>query len=89
MKACVIQPFYSADYSLCDQCFEPYIEMMQKCDDSMDLIVLPEASNVPCLARTKEEFLLCIEKYTDRLLQVASETARRCNAVLLSTPPFM
>ena len=82
MKACVIQPFYSADYALCDSCFEPYIEMMQKCDASMDLIVLPEACNVPCLAHTKEEFHECIEKYTDRLLRVAAETARRCNAVL-------
>ena len=82
MKACVIQPYYSADYALCDKCFEPYIEMMEKCDESMDLIVLPEASNVPCLAHTKEEFHACIDKYTDRLLKVASETAKRCNAVL-------
>ena len=82
MKACVIQPFYSSDYALCDQCFEPYIDMMKQCDESMDLIVLPEACNVPCLARTREQFHECVEKYTDRLLATASETARRCNAVL-------
>ena len=57
MKACVIQPEYSFDYSRSDELFEWEIEALEKCDPSLDLIVLPEYSNVPAIARTKEEML--------------------------------
>lgn len=82
MKACVIQPEYSFDYSRSDELFEWEIEALEKCDPSLDLIVLPEYSNVPAIARTKEEMLKSQAKYTDRLLEKAKETAARCSATV-------
>ena len=55
MKACIIQPPYSRDVSHSDEYFEYKINMLNKCDDSIDIIVLPEYSDVPCATATKEE----------------------------------
>ncbi|MBQ8402077.1 MAG: hypothetical protein IJX14_09120 [Clostridia bacterium] len=82
MKACVIQPPYSMDLSLSDAYFAKKLEMMDACDPSMDLIVLPEYSDVPCAAATREDNIACSEKYRPILLAKAAGTARRCNAVL-------
>ena len=82
MKACVIQPPYSMDLSLSDAYFAKKLEMMDACDPSMDLIVLPEYSDVPCAAMTREDNIACSEKYRPVLLAKAAETARRCDAVL-------
>lgn len=48
----------------------------------MDIIVLPEATDMPCLCKTKEERLLSIEKYNKAILEKAGQTAKRCNAIL-------
>ena len=82
MKARVIQPGYTTDYALSDQKFEWTMASMDECDDSLDLIVLPEATDVPAYAPSKEKYLLSSEKYRDKLLKKASETAKRCNSVL-------
>ena len=44
MKVCLIQPAYSTDYSKSDYYYEEQIKLIEKCDDSMDIIVLPEAT---------------------------------------------
>lgn len=82
MKACVIQPPYSMDLSLSDAYFAKKLELMEQCDPSMDLIVLPEYSDVPCAAATREDNIAWSEKFRPILLAKASETARRCDAVL-------
>ncbi|MBE6615708.1 MAG: hypothetical protein E7631_10450 [Ruminococcaceae bacterium] len=82
MKACVIQPPYSMDLALSDAYFAKKLELMDACDPSMDLIVLPEYSDVPCAALTREDNIACSEKYRPVLLEKAAETARRCDAVL-------
>ena len=82
MKACVIQPPYSTDYSLSDQMFQWEMDSLDQCDESMDLIVLPEASDVPCLTSSREEFIASSERYKEPLLKKAAETARRCQAVV-------
>lgn len=82
MKACIIQPFYSVDYSRTDELFQEELRLLEQCDESMDLIVLPEACDVPCLARTREEFISSCNKYGPILLEKCAETARRCEAVL-------
>ena len=55
MKVTVIQPAYSTDHSLSKQYFDAQLALLDRCDDSMDLIVLPESADVPCLASTKEQ----------------------------------
>jgi len=82
MKVRIIQPLYSADYSRSDELFERECEMLRACDESLDLIVCPEACDVPALAKTKQQFEDSVNKYNADLLALASETARRCSAIL-------
>ncbi len=82
MKACVIQPAYSTDYSKIDEYFEAELALLAKCDESMDLIVMPELSDVPCLAKTKADNEAAVARYNERILGAAKETARRCHAMV-------
>ena len=82
MKACVIQPLYSTDYSLSEKYFQWEMDILDQCDESMDLIVFPEFSDLPCLTRTREEFLNSHNLYGQPLLEKAAKTAKRCQAVL-------
>ena len=82
MKACIIQPPYSRDASLSDAYFEYKMDCLHRCDASMDIIVLPEYSDVPCVTGTLEETLFYHARYIDRLLSACADTARRCHAVV-------
>lgn len=82
MKVCIIQPEFSTDYSRSDELFEKEIEYLRSCDESMDIIVLPENSDIPALAKTKEEADKSVSKYNEALLKEAAETAKRCNAIV-------
>lgn len=55
MKVCIVQPAYSTDYDKSDYYFNEQLKLLSKCDETMDLIVLPESADVPCLAKTKEQ----------------------------------
>ena len=88
MKVCIAQPAYSVDYNRSDELFEKQLELFSQCDDSMDIIVFPESCDIPCLAKTKEDAEKSVEKYNKRLLEIASATAKRCNALLfVNVPP--
>lgn len=82
MKGCVIQPAYSTDYTRIGEYFEAQLALMAECDETMDLIVLPEMCDIPCLAKTKEQADAASERYTDRVLEEASRLARRCHAMV-------
>ena len=82
MKVCIAQPEYSVDYGCSDELFEKQLELFEQCDSSMDLIVFPESCDIPCLAKTKEDMEKSVEKYNQRLLEVASQTAKRCKSLL-------
>ena len=82
MKACIIQPPYSFDLGLSDEYFTYKLNLLEQCDDSVDIIVLPEYSDVPCVTATLEETLFYHEKYIDQLLDKCKETAKRCNAIV-------
>ena len=82
MKACIIQPPYSMDTAFSDEYFEFKMKMLDECDDSIDIIVLPEYSDVPCATSTKEETFFWHKKYINTLLDKCIETAKRCNAVV-------
>ena len=55
MKVCIIQPPYSFDYSESDVHFKRELELLDNCDETADIIVIPESCDIPCLAKTKEE----------------------------------
>ncbi len=82
MKACIIQPRYCADIDKSDILFAEELALLDKCDDTMDVIVLPEYSNTPCYAATKEQMLASYRTYNDRLMQKVKETAIRCKATV-------
>ena len=82
MKACVIQPPYSNDTALCDEYFAYKLRELDALDASVDLIVLPEYSDVPCATKGLEDTLFFHDKYIDLLLEKCVETAKRCNAMV-------
>ena len=82
MKICVIQPRYSFDERDVEVCFEELCSLLDKCDDTLDLIVLPEYSDVPCATGSLEETLYYHEKYINVLLERCKETAIRCNSLV-------
>ena len=82
MKACVIQPPYSMDTSHSDEYFRFKLQMLDQCDDSIDIIVLPEYSDVPCATATREETIDYHQKYIQTLLDRCVKTAKRCNALV-------
>ncbi len=82
MKACIIQPPYARDVSHSDAYFDYKIKMLDACDASIDLIVLPEYSDVPCATATREETIFYHKKYIRTLLEKCVETAKRCNALV-------
>ena len=63
MKACVIQPYYSQNSADTEKCFRDMLALMDQCDDSMDLIVLPESCTTPA-AVNADEYYECLERYT-------------------------
>jgi len=82
MKICVIQPHYSFNEKDVDACFEGLISLLDKCDDSLDLIVLPEYSDAPADVLGKDGFYNAADKYGPIILERAKETARRCNSLV-------
>ena len=82
MKVAILQPKYYTDYAMSEKAFEDELSMLDLCDDTLDIIVMPEASDVPALAHTREEFLIAHGKFTPVLLTKAKETAKRCSAIL-------
>ena len=82
MRACIIQPFYSLNAQDNDKCFSDMVALLDKCDDSLDLIVLPEYSDIPAAQPDKAHFNASIEKYNDVIIEKAREAAIRCNAIV-------
>ena len=82
MKVCVIQPFYSFNESDTEKCYREMIELLDKCDDSLDLIVLPEYSDVPANQSSKVNFHRSIEERNADIISRACDAAKRCHAIV-------
>lgn len=82
MKVCIMQPPYSKDLKHSDEFFQYKLDLLDKCDDSVDVIVLPEYSDVPCATTTLDETLYYHEKYIGKLLEKCIDTAKRCKATV-------
>ena len=89
MKVCTIQPRYSFDYRELDACFSELLAHLDLCDESLDLIVLPEYSDVPADVPDKEAFYAAYHKNNAVLLDRAKETARRCHAIVFVNCGFL
>ena len=82
MKVCVIQPRYSFFENELEVCFNELLALLDRCDESLDLIVLPEYSDAPADVKGKSGFYDAVGRYNHILLKKASETAKRCHALV-------
>lgn len=82
MKACVIQPPYGSDSSRNDEFIAFTLQQLEECEEDLDIVVLPEYCELPCVAKTEEETLLYHEKYFGALMAKCRETALRCHAMV-------
>ena len=82
LKACVFQPPYALDPANIEASMQWEMEHLKKCDESLDLIVLPEASDRQAKLGPKEEVMAAARKYNGPLLAACAETAKRCRATV-------
>ena len=82
VKVCIVQPQYSKKFSDAEKLFNWELEMLDKCDSSMDIIVFPESSDIPVLASTYSEFHTLYLKYNKELIERAQIAAKRCDAIV-------
>ena len=82
MKVCVLQPKYSFDENDIAICFKELLSLLEQCDDSMDIIVLPEYSDVLADVKGKSGYYDAVMKYSPVLLEKAKSTAKRCSSLL-------
>ncbi len=82
MKVCVIQPPYSHDLAQAQELFDYKTKALDALEKPMDIVVLPEYSDVPCVTATREDTLALHEKFIEPLLKKCEETAKRLGAIL-------
>jgi len=82
MNARVIQPAYAPDEKGTYASFEWMLDQLKACDASLDLIVLPEFSDVPGRVPYGAPFYSVVSNTNQRLLGACAATAKRCNAVV-------
>ena len=82
MKVCIIQPPYSENFSDVEVCFRKQLELMDSCDPSMDVIVLPESCDIPSYARTSEERDFAEKSYNKTMVDASVALAKRCGATV-------
>ncbi len=82
IKVCVFQPPYALNAADIDSSMQWEFDHLKLCDESLDLIVLPEASDRQARLGTKEEVEAAAKKYNEPLLAACAETAKRCGATL-------
>lgn len=82
MKVCVIQPQYSFDEKDLAVCNDGLLNLLDECDESLDVIVLPEYSDVMADVGGKDGYYNAVEKYGETLLKKAQSTAKRCNSLV-------
>ncbi len=84
MKVCIIQPFYSEKYEDAGACFADMLRLMDECDDTLDLIVLPEYCDIPVKTPDAEAFRRCIEEFRPILSRKIPALAKRCGALVFA-----
>ena len=82
MKAYIIQPPYSRDAADADRLFAEKLRLLEACPPQADLILLPEYSDVPVAASTREETLALHGRFFAPLMEACAQAARRCRALV-------
>lgn len=84
MKVSVIQPYYSFDEKDIDSCYEGMFDLLDQCDGSNDIIVLPEYCDIPAATKSAESFHASIEKRNADAFERVCAAAIRCNAIVFA-----
>ena len=82
MKVCVLQPPYSYEGAKAEENFEALLGLLDACDDSLDLIVLPEYSDIPADVKENAALFETADRLREILLARVAETAKRCHAMV-------
>ena len=78
----VLQPPYALDAEKVGESVQWELDALAKCDGSLDVIVLPEASDRQARVRSRDESIAAAKKYGETLLAACAATAKRCGAVV-------
>ena len=85
MKAYIIQPYYSLNGKEdIEKCFNAQCALMDECDESADIIVLPEYCDCQSYMGSNELSYLTREKYNEVFDKKVRETAKRCKALVFA-----
>ncbi len=85
MKVKIIQPYYSLNgKEEIEKCFNDQLALMDKCDESADLIILPESCHCQAYMGSNELSFKTKEQYNQVFDQKVRETAKRCNALIFA-----
>ena len=84
MKTRIIQPLYLKGEQAAYDTLKWEIDELSKCDESLDLIVLPESSDVQALMPDKETRERVIARCHQPLMDMCAATAKRCKAVVFA-----
>lgn len=82
LRTCVIQPAYAFKFEDIESVVRWEIDALNRCDESIDLIVLPEASDRQGRIASPAELAAAVKKYNADLLKACSDTAKRCKATV-------
>ena len=82
MKVRVIQPPYPWKPAGIGDTVSFMLDELNKCDDNLDLILLPECCNAACGCGDSEKLIEYVMQYTDPLISAVRDTAVRCNCVI-------
>lgn len=82
MKFYIIQPWYSMNASDVDRCFEEMIGLLNGIDESADVIVMPEACDVPASVGNDNEKVR--RKFAEPLRNAVIAAAKRCKATVFA-----
>lgn len=81
MKVRVVQPEYSVVSKDLDKQYGALIELMNKCDEPLDIIVMPEWCEISAAQTDRKGYVYAIEKYNADFMKQAKALAKRCNAI--------
>ena len=85
MKAYIIQPGYSLNGKEdIEKCYQAQIALMDECDESADIIVLPEYCDCQSYMGSTENSYNTRNKYNRDFDKKVRETAKRCKALVFA-----
>jgi len=88
MKAYIIQPPYSMDYTKIEENFKVELSLLDECDENADIIILPEFSDVLAATPSEADFIEAVEKFNPILDERVRKTAIRCKALIFANYCF-